>query len=169
MNFEFNLNFKLEVLNYQLFFIDEFIGNKGGLKVTGRVNHLKKLTKKQYDIIKELSLIGAVVMIESFGIDEEKQDALESLISMCGGAEIDDNGECIFEYDFNEKYLNAYNEVIFWRGLAERLSIRDTLLDLGYNITEDNIEKYEKIKKIYYDKYLKEFRNEDYSNKLLPY
>lgn len=134
-----------------------------------RVNHLKKLTMKQYEIIKELSLIGASIMLEAVGLDEEQQEALESLISMCGGAEIDDNGQCIFEFNFNERYIELYNESIFWKELAERLSIRDTLIELGATVDEENIEKYEKKKKDYFEKYSREFKIDGYSNKLLPY
>lgn len=134
-----------------------------------RVNHLKKLTMKQYEIIKELSLIGASIMLEAVGLDEEQQEALESLISMCGGAEIDDNGQCIFEFNFNERCIELYNESIFWKELAERLSIRDTLIELGATVDEENIEKYEKKKKDYFEKYSREFKIEGYSNKLLPY
>lgn len=138
--------------------------------MTGRVNSFKKMTRRQYEIIKELSLLGAAIMMEvPNGLAEEQQEALENLISMCGGAELNEDGDCIFEYSFNERNIELYNEMIFWRELAEKLASRDTLRDMGETITEYNIDRYEKIRKEYLDRYLDEFKQSKYSTKLLPY
>ncbi|MGL5616998.1 MAG: hypothetical protein ACRDD2_12345 [Sarcina sp.] len=138
--------------------------------MSGRVNCLKKLTRRQYEMIKELSLMGAAIMLESSeGLHEEQQEALESLISMCGGAEFDEDGQCTFEYSFNEKYIEEYNEIVFWKELADKLSVRDTLADLGEKVTAFNFTEYEKRRRAYYEKYLKEFDKSGYSHKLLPY
>lgn len=151
--------------------------------MSAKVMNLRNLRKKDFEIIKELSLLGAHIVMEmNRGLSDEQHEALFSLISRCGNEILDDDGNVDYNFDIDFKIIENYNEIVFWRELAKKLAARDTLEDLAEGINENNFDKYEKIKTMYEANYLEKFKvsklhldlhdnKEDmkFDNKFLPY
>ncbi|MGL4741203.1 MAG: hypothetical protein ACRC41_10410 [Sarcina sp.] len=148
--------------------------------MSAKVNNLRNLTKKDFEIIKELSLLGT--HIKSYGnkgLNDSEEQALFNLLSRCGNEFLDESGNSDFEYGIDFKIIERYNELVFWEVLAKKLAARDTLEKLGDEVTEYNVDEFEKIKDFYELEYMKKFKfvkfkdAEDniskFDSKFLPY
>ncbi|MGL5068933.1 MAG: hypothetical protein ACRC6T_14140 [Sarcina sp.] len=126
--------------------------------MSAKINNLRNLRKKDFEVIKELSLLGAHVKNKvNKGISCLEQEALFNLISRCGDERIDETGKSEYDMDVNEELIDNYNELIFWSVLAKKLAARDIRENFGDGIDENNYEAYKRIKKEYEEKYLRNF------------
>ena len=133
--------------------------SKGARVLSAKINNLRNLRKKDFEIIKELSLLGAYIKSRVFkGISEEEEEALFNLISRCGDEIIDETGNSEYDMNVDNVLLAEYNELIFWEVLAKKLAARDTLEELGEKINLDNIDIYKNLKEENERKYLKIFK-----------
>ena len=133
--------------------------SKGARVLSAKINNLRNLRKKDFEIIKELSLLGAYIKSRVYkGISEEEEEALFNLISRCGDEIIDETGNSEYDMNVDNALLAEYNELIFWEELAKKLAARDTLEELGEKINLDNIEVYKNLKEENERKYLKVFK-----------
>ncbi|MGL4451751.1 MAG: hypothetical protein ACRCTZ_11225 [Sarcina sp.] len=151
--------------------------------MSAKINNLRNLRKKDFEIIKELSLLGAHIKNRvDNGISEVEEEALFNLISRCGDEVIDETGNSEYDMNIDDKLISTYNELVFWEVLAKKLAARDVLEEFDEEITESNVEVYKKIKRDYEKKYLNTFKiskrknNENFKEKgiifddnLLPY
>lgn len=151
--------------------------------MSAKVMNLRNLRKKDFEIIKELSLLGAHIAMEmNKGLSEEQNEALFTLISRCGNEVLDEKGNVEYDFDIDYKIIENYNELVFWKELAKKLAARDTLEDFTEGINQNNFDKYEKIKEMYENSYLEKFKVSKlyldlhdkkkelkFDNKLLPY
>lgn len=143
------------------------IHKKGDLIMSAKINNLRSLRKRDFDIIREMSLLGAHMLIQTNnGLSEEQQEAICNLLSTCNGEVININGSIELEYSINSSIVDKYDELSFWRVLAKKLAARDTLSDLGDIITVGNFKKFEMLKNEYEKQYLKEFNIEKYKKNM---
>lgn len=144
-----------------------------------RINNLRNLKKSDFEIIKELSLLGAHLIMEtSNGLTKEQMDALYNLMSKCGEDSSSDSYVQEFDYDVDEEIIYRYDEMSFWKTLAKKLAARDTLEELGDEISVGNFNKYEELRRSYEEMYLERFKVKkaktknnviNFNDKLLPY
>lgn len=133
--------------------------SKGAGVLSAKINNLRNLRKRDFEIIKELSLLGAYIKSRVYkGISEEEEEALFNLISRCGDEVIDETGNSEYDMNVDNILLLEYNELIFWEELAKKLAARDTLEELGERINIENIEEYKNLKEENERKYLKIFK-----------
>lgn len=151
--------------------------------VSAKINNLRSFKKEHFEIIKELSLLGAHMLMETNKeLTEKQEEALFSLISRCGNEIINDDGELDYNYNIDIKIIEQYNEIAFWRELAKKMAARDTLEALGEEINENNFSKFEEYKNKCERMYIEKFKltesylnlkNKKYGvnfdNKFLPY
>lgn len=124
-----------------------------------KINNLRNLRKKDFEIIKELSLLGAYIKSRVYkGISDEEEEALFNLISRCGDEVIDETGNSEYDMNVDNALLVEYNELVFWEELAKKLAARDTLEELGEKINTENVEEYKNLKEENEQKYLKIFK-----------
>lgn len=126
--------------------------------MSAKINNLRNLRKRDFDIIKELSLLGAHMMNQSKnGLPPEHREALYNLLSRCGNEIIDEDGNTEYNYNLDFELIDRYEEISFWISLSKKLAARDTLRELGQQVNEGNFKKYERIRKEYEDEYLEKF------------
>lgn len=67
-------------------------------------------------------------------------------------------------------YIDAYNELCFWRLLANKLASRDIIEDMDKCLDQGkSYGEYIELRKKIEKDYLKEFKNAHYQNEVLPY
>lgn len=135
--------------------------------MSAKINNLRNLRKRDFDIIKELSLLGAHMMSQTNkSLTTEQKEALFNLLSRCGDEIIDEDGNYGYDYNLNFEIIDKYEEISFWTILARKLAARDTLEELGAEIDAGNFKKFERIRKEYEDEYLKKFNISKHRNRL---
>ncbi|MPQ44085.1 hypothetical protein [Clostridium tarantellae] len=136
-------------------------------------------TKKQYETLLEMCLLGAYIIEEStLEVDDNYNEFLKYIL------EFNDNlrtNEKVFNnfnnlasilinnMDFKEEFLAKYNERTFWKELSSRLAARDALEEIGEELKVEDYNKYLKIKNKYEKKYEEQFNIDKYNNIKLPY
>ncbi|WP_297519626.1 hypothetical protein [uncultured Clostridium sp.] len=126
--------------------------------MSAKINNLRNLRKKDFEIIKRISLLGAHIKNKvNKGISEAEEEALFNLISKCGDEAINEVGNLGYDMDIDNDLINEYNELVFWEVLAKKLAARDTLEELGEVINQNNFEVYETTRRGYEEQYLKKF------------
>ncbi|MGL4655545.1 MAG: hypothetical protein ACRCWM_06665 [Sarcina sp.] len=127
--------------------------------MSAKINNLRNLRKKDFEIIKELSLLGAYMKKRvDRGMSDDEEEALFNLISRCGDEFLDEMGKSEYDMNLDNKLISEYNELVFWEVLAKKLAGRDTLEDFGADVNENNVEAYQKVKKEYEKRYLDIFK-----------
>lgn len=127
--------------------------------MSAKINNLRNLRKKDFEIIKELSLLGVHIkrkVEREISIVEEK--AVLSLISKCSDEEIEEKRNSDFCMRADSELIEMYNEMVFWELLAEKLAARDMLEEFGSDINELNVEAYKRVKNDYRERYLESFK-----------
>ena len=147
--------------------------------MSAKINNLRNLRKSDFEIIKEMSLLGAHIIMEtSSGLTHEQSEALYNLMSKCGDETLDELGCSEYDYEVNEEIIYKYDDVSFWKVLARKLAARDTIEELGDEVTIGNFNRYEEIRRKNEDMYLEKFKIKkviaknniiNFNDKLLPY
>ncbi|MGL4990429.1 MAG: hypothetical protein ACRC57_04565 [Sarcina sp.] len=135
--------------------------------MSAKINNLRSLRKRDFDIIREMSLLGAHMLIQTNnGLSEDEQEAIYNLLSTCSGEVININGNVEYEHSVNLEIVDKYDELNFWSILAKKLAARDTLSELGDVITVGNFKKFEVLKDEFEKQYLKEFNIDKYKKNM---
>ncbi|WP_297438813.1 hypothetical protein [uncultured Clostridium sp.] len=147
--------------------------------MSAKINNLRNLRKSDFEIIKEMSLLGAHIIMEtSSGLTHEQSEALYNLMSKCGDETLDELGCSEYDYEVNEEIIYKYDDVSFWKVLARKLAARDTIEELGDEVTIGNFNRYEEIRRKNEEMYLEKFKVKkviaknnviNFNDKLLPY
>lgn len=138
-------------------------------------------TKKQYEYLVEMCLLGAYIIEESkIEVSHDYKNVLNNILLSSDetGMETSEyalNGmeelasTVIDNMNFNEDFLSNYNERSFWKELAVRMAARDALEELDHDINERNFSSYLRLRDEYEKKYIEKFDIDNYNNIELPY
>jgi hypothetical protein len=143
------------------------------------------VTKKEYRLLVDMLYLSDWIMHSHCIGDEQRHHEYEKLRKSILSHYKEMGAEDIIEYSkendayyetrdyddyIHEKFINAYNEEIFWEGLIDKLIMRDLIKEIGvekYNTMEE-MERFKKISEVE-ERYANEFTSHGLENVKIVY